>query len=62
MLYPPQNLTAISRNGYVELAWEAPLSGTPTGYRIYRDGNLLTTVTGLAHTDNTVVDEATVSK
>jgi hypothetical protein len=59
VLYPPQNLTAISRNGYVELAWEAPLSGTPTGYRIYRDGNLLTTVTGLAHTDNAVVNETT---
>jgi hypothetical protein len=61
VLYPPQNLTAIPRNGYVELAWEAPLSGTPTSYRIYRDGSLLTTVTGLTHTDNAVVNETTYS-
>ena len=59
VLYPPQNLTAVPRNGYVELAWEAPLSGTPTGYRIYRDSSLLTTVTGLTYTDNAVVNETT---
>ncbi|MGI6198739.1 MAG: fibronectin type III domain-containing protein, partial [Candidatus Cloacimonadaceae bacterium] len=61
MLYPPQNLSATPGNGYVNLAWEAPLSGTPTGYRIYRNGSLLTTVAGLTHTDNNVVNETTYS-
>jgi len=60
-LHPPRNLSATPGNGYVNLSWEAPLSGTPTGYRIYRDGSLLTTVTGLTHTDNTVVNETTYS-
>ncbi len=61
MLYPPQNLSATPGNGYVELTWQAPLTGTPTGYRIYRNGSLLTTVTGLTHTDDTVVNETTYS-
>ena len=59
--YPPRNLTAAPGNGYVTLNWQAPLTGTPTSYRIYRDGNLLTTVTGLTYTDNTVVNETTYS-
>ncbi len=59
--YPPRNLTAAPGNGYVTLNWQAPLTGTPTGYRIYRDGNLLTTVTGLTYTDNAVVNETTYS-
>ena len=59
--YPPQNLIATPGNGFVNLVWQAPLTGTPTGYRIYRDGSLLTTVTGLNHTDDTVVNETTYS-
>lgn len=59
--YPPQNLSAAPGNGYVNLSWQAPLTGTPTGYRIYRDGSLLTTVTGLSYTDNAVVNETTYS-
>ncbi len=58
---PPRNLTATSGNAVVNLAWQAPASGTPTGYRIYRDGNLLTTVTGLTYTDSAVVNETTYS-
>jgi hypothetical protein len=61
MLYPPRELTAVPGNGYVTLNWQAPLIGTPTGYRIYRDGSLLTTVTGLTYTDNAVVNETTYS-
>jgi hypothetical protein len=59
--YPPRNLTALAGNGYVTLNWNSPVYGTPTGYRIYRDGNLLTTVTGLTYTDNAVVNETTYS-
>ena len=59
--YPPQNLIATPGNGFVNLVWQAPLTGTPTGYQIYRDGSLLTTVTGLNHTDDTVVNETTYS-
>ncbi len=59
--YPPRNLSAVAGNGYVNLTWQAPLTGTPTGYRIYRDGSLLTTVTGLSYADNAVVNETTYS-
>jgi multisubunit Na+/H+ antiporter MnhC subunit len=59
--YPPQNLSATPGNGFVNLAWQAPVSGTPTGYRIYRQSSLLTTVTALTYTDNAVVNETTYS-
>ena len=58
---PPRNLSAIPRNGYVTLNWQAPISGTPTSYRIYRNGSLLNTVTALTYTDNAVVNETTYS-
>lgn len=56
---PPRSLTAIPGNGFVNLAWQAPSSGTPTGYKIFRNSSLLTTVTGLSYTDNAVVNETT---
>jgi len=48
-LYPPQNLAATSGNGYVNLTWQAPAFGTPTGYKVYRNSTLITTtpITGL---------------
>ncbi|MDY0325100.1 MAG: C25 family cysteine peptidase [Candidatus Cloacimonadaceae bacterium] len=55
--YPPRNLVATPGNGFVNLAWDAPLTGTPTGYKIFRNSALLTTVTGLSYTDNAVVNE-----
>lgn len=58
---PPQNLTATAGNGFVNLAWQAPASGTPTGYKIFRNSALLTTVTGLSYTDSSVVNETTYS-
>ncbi len=58
---PPQNLVAAPGNGVVNLSWSAPASGTPTGYRIYRGGSLLTTVTGLSYADNAVVNGTTYS-
>jgi len=59
--YPPQNLAATPGNGFVNLAWQAPQTGTPTGYKIFRNSALLTTVTGLSYTDNAVVNETTYS-
>jgi agmatine/peptidylarginine deiminase len=56
---PPQNLVGIPGNGVVTLNWQAPVSGTPTGYKVYRNGALLTTVTGLTHSDTSVINETT---
>ncbi|HOY85711.1 MAG TPA: S8 family serine peptidase, partial [Candidatus Syntrophosphaera sp.] len=61
LLYPARDLTATGGNGFVELNWTAPLSGTPSGYKIHRNGSLLTTVTGLSYTDNAVVNGTTYS-
>jgi agmatine/peptidylarginine deiminase len=58
---PPQNLNAVGGNGYVTLTWTAPASGTPTGYKIYKNSSLLTTVTGLTYTDTAVVNNTTYS-
>ena len=60
-IYPARNLTAMGGNGLVVLNWSEPLSGIPTGYKIYRNGSLLTTVTGLTYTDNAVVNGTTYS-
>jgi len=59
--FPPQNLSATAGNGFVNLAWQAPPSGSPTGYKIFRNSSLLTTVTGLSYTDNAVVNETSYS-
>ncbi len=58
---PPQNLNAIGGNSVVYLTWEAPTSGTPTGYAIYRNGAYLTTATGLSYNDGAVVNGTTYS-
>lgn len=51
LLYPANNFRALAGNKKVDLAWQAPLSGVPSGYKIYRDGNLLNTVSGFNYTD-----------
>lgn len=53
---PPRNLTATASHALVSLAWTAPASGTPTGYKIFRNSSLLTTTTGLSYTDLAVTD------
>lgn len=58
---PPRNFTAVGGNGYVSLSWQAPLSGSPTGYSIFRNGNLLSTVSALSYTDSDVVNESSYS-
>jgi len=59
LLLPPQNLTATASHQSVQLAWSAPASGTPTGYKIYRNAALLTTVTTLSYTDLAVTNGST---
>jgi len=58
---PPQNLLASPGNGHVDLSWQAPAAGTPTGYKLFRDGSLLTTATGLSYSDTAVVNGSTYS-
>lgn len=59
MLMPPQNLAATASHQSVYLTWSAPVVGTPTGYRIYRNSVLLTTVTALSYTDLAVTNGTT---
>jgi subtilisin family serine protease len=54
---PPQILTATAGNGFVDLAWQIPVSGTPTGYKLYRNTGLLASVTELSYHDTSVINE-----
>ncbi len=58
---PPQNLAATASYGVVNLSWSAPASGTPTGYKIYKNSTLLTTITALSYTDTAVSNGTTYS-
>ncbi|MEF3694847.1 MAG: C25 family cysteine peptidase [Candidatus Cloacimonadota bacterium] len=58
---PPQNLSAMPGNNSITLSWQAPASGTPTGYKIFKNSSLLTTVTALTYTDNAVVNGTSYS-
>ena len=55
LLYPPSNLSYSTNDDAITLAWTAaPVSGglrNFLGYRIYREGSLLATQTGLSYTD-----------
>jgi hypothetical protein len=35
-LNPPRNLTATAGDRQISIRWEAPISGTPSGYKVYR--------------------------
>ncbi len=61
ILLPPQNLTAEASHRSVKLDWEAPATGTPSGYKIYRNNFALTTVTNLSYTDTAVTNGSTYS-
>ncbi|MCK9256316.1 MAG: C25 family cysteine peptidase, partial [Bacteroidales bacterium] len=49
------NLNASSTGNSVTLTWSAPSEGNVTGYKVYRDGNLQTTLTNLTYTQNNVL-------
>jgi len=47
---PINNLVATSTDDDVTLTWDVPAEGNVTGYNIYQDGSLVTTVTSLNYT------------
>lgn len=59
ILDPVQNLTAEVEFNNITLAWEAPATGTPTGYIIKRDGAEIAEVTELTYTDAELAWETT---
>lgn len=58
---PPQNLSASTSHQSVALSWEAPVSGTPTAYKVYRNSTLLTTVSSMSYSDTAVTNGTTYS-
>jgi fibronectin type 3 domain-containing protein len=49
-LYPRvQNVEAVLQGKSIKVTWEAPAEGTPIGYNIYRDGNILNGSTPLSN-------------
>ncbi|NLK49474.1 MAG: gingipain R, partial [Candidatus Cloacimonetes bacterium] len=60
-LYPARELTANASSSRITLNWLAPISGNPTGYKIYRNNSLLTTVSTLTYTDTAVTNGTTYS-
>ncbi|MDD4310483.1 MAG: C25 family peptidase C-terminal domain-containing protein, partial [Candidatus Cloacimonetes bacterium] len=59
--YPPRSLTADVGNNVVNLSWLAPATGTPTGYKIFKNSTLLTTITALSYNDTAVTNGTTYS-
>ncbi|MDD3097753.1 MAG: agmatine deiminase family protein, partial [Candidatus Cloacimonetes bacterium] len=71
---PPTNLLAVAGNGFVNLSWNAATgrdhevlslsskgSRAINGYKVYRDGTALTTLTGTSYEDTSVTNETTYS-
>ncbi|HOH79438.1 MAG TPA: S8 family serine peptidase [Candidatus Cloacimonadota bacterium] len=58
---PPRNLAAVGGNGFVNLSWQAPDGGTPTSYKIFKNGSELSTTSNLYYTDNAVINGNTYS-
>ena len=52
---PPRNLSAVVNGNSVTLLWDPPSSGTPTGYKVYRDSTIIAPlVTGVTYSDPSV--------
>lgn len=58
---PPRNLSGMIGNASCILTWQAPLAGTPTGYKVYRNSVLRTTTVNLTFTDYEVINNMTYS-
>ncbi|MDD4216785.1 MAG: C25 family cysteine peptidase [Bacteroidales bacterium] len=56
--FPVNNLVGTSTGSSVTLTWELPTEGNVTGYNIYREGTLQTTIgaTNLTYTQNSVTN------
>ena len=54
-LYPPQNLNGYYDGTAVRLNWQAPLQGTVDHYQVWRNGQFLCDLLGLAHADFAVL-------
>ena len=58
-LYPRvQNVAAVLQDDAITVTWDAPAEGTPIGYNVYRNSNLLnpTPLTVLTFTEGSIVD------
>lgn len=55
-LYPPRNLRAIPSDGRITLNWQAPSSGMADSYQIFKDNNLLATISSLSYQDDAVTN------
>jgi M6 family metalloprotease-like protein len=51
----PLNLSGSSSNSTIVLNWQAPPNGTPSSYKIYRNGSYLGSSTTLSYTDASVI-------
>jgi subtilisin family serine protease/fibronectin type 3 domain-containing protein len=59
IMYPPTNLIAQAGNRVVNLSWTAPDPAGVSGYRIYRDGQVLTDLSGTTYSDASVSNGVT---
>ena len=59
IMYPSTNLIAQAGNRVVNLSWTAPDPAGVSGYRIYRDGQVLTDVFGTTYSDASVSNGVT---
>lgn len=57
----PQNLVALAGNAVVNLSWNAPASGTPSSYKVYRNSVHLASANALTFADTNVINENTYS-
>ncbi|SDP65668.1 fibronectin type 3 domain-containing protein [Klenkia soli] len=55
----PTGLVAVRGDGRVDLSWTANTEPDLAGYRLYRDGVLLTTVSGTSYADTGLTDDTT---
>lgn len=53
---PPQNLVAVPGNGIVDLYWDAPATGTPSAYKVYRNNAFLAQTSSLSYTDTGLIN------
>ncbi|MDD2331429.1 MAG: S8 family serine peptidase, partial [Candidatus Cloacimonetes bacterium] len=58
---PPLAFTATPGNQMVTLSWQAPESGAPTGYKIFKNGSLLSTISTTSYLDQAVSNGTTYS-